>query len=53
MLTTVVLPASALLTHEPLARVDVGAFYIHFVPVGLTILAAVAWLRRHGLLGAG
>jgi cellulose synthase (UDP-forming) len=50
MLTTVLLPAWALAAHEPLVRVSVGAFYLHFVPVGLTLLAAAAWLRWRGLL---
>ena len=50
MLVMVLLPAWALLTHQPLVRVDVGAFYLHFVPVGLTLLAAVVWLRARRLL---
>jgi cellulose synthase (UDP-forming) len=50
MLVMVLLPAWALLTHEPLVRVNVGAFYLHFVPVGLTLLAAVVWLRTRRLL---
>jgi cellulose synthase/poly-beta-1,6-N-acetylglucosamine synthase-like glycosyltransferase len=50
MLVMVLLPAWALLSHQPLVRVDVGAFYLHFVPVGLTLLAAVVWLRARRML---
>ncbi len=50
MLTMVLLPAWALLGGEPLVRVSVGAFYLHFIPVGLTLLAAAVWLRARGLL---
>jgi cellulose synthase/poly-beta-1,6-N-acetylglucosamine synthase-like glycosyltransferase/beta-mannanase len=50
MLVMVLLPAWALLSHAPLVRVSVGAFYLHFVPVGLVLLAAVVLLRTRGLL---
>jgi cellulose synthase (UDP-forming) len=50
MLTMVLLPAWALLGHAPLVRVNVGAFYLHFLPVGLVLLASVVWVRANGLL---
>jgi cellulose synthase/poly-beta-1,6-N-acetylglucosamine synthase-like glycosyltransferase len=50
MLVMVLLPAWALFGHAPLVRVGVGAFYLHFAPVGLVLLAAVLLLRRRGLL---
>ena len=50
MLVMVLLPAWALLSHAPLVRVSVGAFYLHFVPVGLVLLGAVVLLRIRGLL---
>ena len=50
MLTLVLLPAWALIGRAPLVRVNVGDFYLHFVPVGLVLLAAVLWVRAHGLL---
>jgi cellulose synthase/poly-beta-1,6-N-acetylglucosamine synthase-like glycosyltransferase len=50
MLVMVLLPAWALFSHAPLVGVDVGAFYLHFAPVGLVLLTAVLLLRRRGLL---
>ncbi len=50
MLVMVLLPAWALLSHAPLVRVGVGAFYLHFIPVGLVLLATVLLLRIRGLL---
>jgi cellulose synthase (UDP-forming) len=50
MLVTVLLPAWALIGRAPLVRVDVEQFYLHFVPVGLVLLAAVLWLRTRRLL---
>jgi cellulose synthase (UDP-forming) len=50
MLTMVLLPAWALLGRAPLVRVDVGQFYLHFLPVGFVLLTAVLWLRARGLL---
>jgi cellulose synthase (UDP-forming) len=50
MLTMVLLPAWALLARAPLVRVNVADFYLHFVPVGIILLAAVLWVRAHGLL---
>ena len=50
MLVMLALPVWAVLAHAPLASVDVGAFYLHFAPVGIVMLGA-ALLRRHsGLL---
>jgi cellulose synthase (UDP-forming) len=50
MLVMVLLPAWALFSHAPLVGVNVGAFYVHFAPVGLVLLAAVLLLHRRGLL---
>jgi cellulose synthase (UDP-forming) len=50
MLAMVSLPTWALLSHAPLVRVDVAAFYLHCLPVGFVVLVAVAWLRVRGLL---
>ena len=50
MLVMVLLPAWALFSHAPLVGVNVGAFYLHFAPVGLVLLTAVLLLRRRGLL---
>ncbi|HEY2657193.1 MAG TPA: glycosyltransferase family 2 protein [Solirubrobacteraceae bacterium] len=50
MLVMVLLPAWALFEHAPLVGVNVGAFYLHFVPVGFVLLTAVLLLRRRGLL---
>ncbi len=50
MSVMVALPVWAVVTHTPLARVEVGDFYLHFVPVGLVMLGAAMWLRHCGLL---
>ncbi len=50
MLVMLALPVWAVVARAPLARVDVGDFYLHFVPVGVVMLAAALWLRRCGLL---
>ncbi len=50
MLVMLALPVWAVLGHAPLARVDVGDFYLHFAPVAVVMLAAALWLRRCGLL---
>ncbi len=50
MLVMVLLPAWALLGRAPLVRVNVTQFYLHFLPVGLVLLAAVVVVRSRGLL---
>ena len=50
MTVMLALPVWAVVTRTPLARVDVGDFYVHFLPVGLVMLGAALWLRHCGLL---
>lgn len=50
MLAMVVLPTWALLSHQPLMRVSLGAFYMHMLPVVLSGMMGMAWLRNRGLL---
>ena len=50
MLVMLALPVWAVVAHAPLARVDVGDFYLHFVPIGIVMLGAARLLRRYGLL---
>ena len=50
MLVMLALPVWAMLAHAPLARVDVGDFYLHFAPVGIVMLGAALLLRQSGLL---
>jgi cellulose synthase (UDP-forming) len=50
MTVMLALPVWAVVAHTPLARVDVGDFYLHFAPVGLVMLGAALWLRSSGLL---
>ena len=53
MLTMVLLPAWALIEHAPLVPVNVGDFYLHFLPVGLVLLLAVLWVRSARAAPAG
>ena len=50
MLVMLALPVWAVIAHAPLARVDVGDFYLHFAPVGVVMVGAGLLLRRYGLL---
>jgi cellulose synthase (UDP-forming) len=50
MTVMLALPVWAVLTRTPLARVDIGDFYVHLLPVGLVMLGAALWLRHCGLL---
>lgn len=50
MLGMVLLPAFALITRTPLVRVQIGSFYLHFLPVGLTLIVVLGWLRHRRML---
>ena len=50
MLATVAVPIVAIATRTPPMRVSLGAFYIHFGPALLMVIAVLVWLRHIALL---